>query len=635
MKKALLFSLLSIFTFNLIGQIAVWEFDGDILSVTSTSTGVTGSDAVPQGLTSTTSFFSCNGDAWSPSNWSTAASINISDDYAEYTVTADAGYNLEITGLTFITRSSSSGPTSYSVRSSDDSYASDLLSGSVSGSCTGVGSGFASSIMISSGNSLSIRIYGYNASGSGNMRMDDVTITGTSSPTGPTVGFDDATSSQVENTVSFSVDIPVTMSNYGGSQVDLDVAVTGGTAEPGDYDLNTLSLSFTADGTMNVSVSIYDDADSDDETIELTITENPVTGVTISSAVHTLTIIDDDVPVMFINEFHYDDDGVDDGEFVEIAIESSFSGNLADIEVVLYNGNGGASYDSETLDNFTAGSTFSGYTFYTWETALQNGNDGIALSLSGGLIEFISYEGAFAATNGVANGVTASDVGVSESSTGPAGVSIQRTGNCPTICPIGLTWTGPVTDSPGAVNANQLPIELTSFTAKEKNNVIQLNWQTATEINNSHFEIQHSEDGHTFEILDIVEGAGTTAETQNYSFIDESPLDGINYYRLKQVDYDGAFAYSKIEAVETGTTEDWKLYPTRSQNEVNVEWSEEYSVTTISVFDLTGKRVFEQKISPEETHSTTISTFNFPEGMYFLRMMTNRSVSTKPFFKVQ
>lgn len=224
-----------------------------------------------------------------------------------------------------------------------------------------------------------------------------------------------------------------------------------------------------------------------------------------------------------------------------------------------------------------------------------------------------------------------------------SGVSFATTADALAAANDNANWTlrsnSATQNPPGAFTittcAVVLPIELTSFTAKEKNNTIQLNWQTATELNNSHFEIEHSKDGQNFELLDIIEGAGTTFETQNYSFIDESPLSGINYYRLKQVDYDGAFEYSKTVAVETGKTEDWTLYPTRSQNEVNVEWAEEYPVTTVSVFDITGKRVFEQKINPEETYSTTISTFNFPEGMYFLRMMTNRSVSTKPFFKVQ
>lgn len=96
-----------------------------------------------------------------------------------------------------------------------------------------------------------------------------------------------------------------------------------------------------------------------------------------------------------------------------------------------------------------------------------------------------------------------------------------------------------------------LPVKLVSFTAeKYENTQARLQWTTASEINNDHFEIERSADGDNWEAIGEVKGHGTTNEQQNYSYIDAKPLAGINYYRLKQVDEDGKYEYSSIAAVD-------------------------------------------------------------------------------------
>ncbi|PIV97962.1 MAG: hypothetical protein COW43_00690, partial [Flavobacteriaceae bacterium CG17_big_fil_post_rev_8_21_14_2_50_31_13] len=107
----------------------------------------------------------------------------------------------------------------------------------------------------------------------------------------PTVGFDSATSTENETDVTFtSANIPITVANYLGQQININVSVTGGTAEVGDYTFTSpTALSFTANGTQNITVDINDDADTDNETIIFTITETiAVTGLVISQATHTL-----------------------------------------------------------------------------------------------------------------------------------------------------------------------------------------------------------------------------------------------------------------------------------------------------------------------------------------------------------
>lgn len=135
----------------------------------------------------------------------------------------------------------------------------------------------------------------------------------------------------------------------------------------------------------------------------------------------------------FISEIHYDNNSTDTGEAVEIYVASTVS--PSDVLITLYNGSGGASYDSVTANNtaeVTAGPTVSlggvDYIIYTWVVAgIQNGSpDGLSVGVSGTVCEFLSYEGTFTATNGQANGMTSTDIGASESSTEAVGSSIQR-----------------------------------------------------------------------------------------------------------------------------------------------------------------------------------------------------------------
>ncbi|MEM6644401.1 MAG: choice-of-anchor J domain-containing protein, partial [Bacteroidota bacterium] len=136
---------------------------------------------------------------------------------------------------------------------------------------------------------------------SGSYEIDNVSFS-SSQAANTTVGFNTSSSSQNEIDATFSVDIPVTLSNFSGSSVSLSVSVTGGTAESGDFTLNTSMLSFSGNGTENVNISINDDADADDETVEITIAESTSTGVSITSAVHTLSITDDDVAANLVLE---------------------------------------------------------------------------------------------------------------------------------------------------------------------------------------------------------------------------------------------------------------------------------------------------------------------------------------------
>lgn len=98
-----------------------------------------------------------------------------------------------------------------------------------------------------------------------------------------------------------------------------------------------------------------------------------------------------------------------------------------------------------------------------------------------------------------------------------------------------------------------LPVELTEFRGERLEGIHKLSWTTATEFNNDYFEVERKSVDTDFETIGTVAGSGTTKASTSYLFYDEAPVAGFNYYRLKQVDYDGTFAYSPIIMLQNTT----------------------------------------------------------------------------------
>lgn len=107
-----------------------------------------------------------------------------------------------------------------------------------------------------------------------------------------------------------------------------------------------------------------------------------------------------------------------------------------------------------------------------------------------------------------------------------------------------------------------LPVDLISFTGKASKTKVSLNWSTAIEENNSHFEVEHSLNGKDFKKIKEIKGAGTTQVRQDYSYEHRQGVGGLNYYRLKQVDYDGQFEYSEIISINVNAPKaQYTLFP--------------------------------------------------------------------------
>lgn len=95
-----------------------------------------------------------------------------------------------------------------------------------------------------------------------------------------------------------------------------------------------------------------------------------------------------------------------------------------------------------------------------------------------------------------------------------------------------------------------LPVDLVSFTTVIKDDGVQLQWSTAYELNNDRFVVEKSDEGKSFYEIGVVLGSGTDGDINNYSFQDNDPTEGVQYYRLKQYDYNGSFEYSPIQSIE-------------------------------------------------------------------------------------
>lgn len=158
---------------------------------------------------------------------------------------------------------------------------------------------------------------------------------------------------------------------------------------------------------------------------------------------------------IFINEIHYDNVGTDIGEAIEIAGPAGT--DLTGWSIVLYNGSGGAVYDTVNLSGIIPDQQngFGTVSISFPTNGIQNGApDGIALvDSNGAVIQFLSYEGIFTAVGGPADGLTSKDIGVSESSSTTVGFSLQLTGTGTVF--EDFVWNAPADDSPGAVNDGQ------------------------------------------------------------------------------------------------------------------------------------------------------------------------------------
>ncbi len=182
-------------------------------------------------------------------------------------------------------------------------------------------------------------------------------------------------------------------------------------------------------------------------------------------------------------------------------------------------------------------------------------------------------------------------------------------------------YTG--TFSPFAIGGEvtPLPVTLKNFDAKIANSNALLTWTTANETNNSHFEVLKSTDGETWDQIGEVKGAGTSYYAQNsYNFTD-TRFQGLAYYKLRQVDYDGNFSYSPIRMLHSSigsVTSPSVVYPNPSQGSLSLLAPEN---SRYELYDVLGKQIREGKVSGGMENIENLST-----GVYTLKVIATNNI---------
>lgn len=181
-----------------------------------------------------------------------------------------------------------------------------------------------------------------------------------------------------------------------------------------------------------------------------------------------------------------------------------------------------------------------------------------------------------------------------------------------------------------------LPVALTSFSAVEADHQILLQWTTATELNNDYFLVERSPDGLFFKKIGSVPGAGNSQTKQQYYFRDQTPLAIPAYYRLRQIDFDGAATVHSIIQVDPPATRRrdhlLTIWPTVVQDRLQVKLNSEAATGTLSIWTLNGRLVRRLKTSSND-QIQQVTASDLQSGWYVIQYRDFRDRISRRFFK--
>jgi len=202
----------------------------------------------------------------------------------------------------------------------------------------------------------------------------------------------------------------------------------------------------------------------------------------------------------------------------------------------------------------------------------------------------------------------------------------------------GVNSFSPFTLGSKSSGNNPLPVELLYFKAEPKGTQVKLSWETASELNNDYFTVEHSRDAVNFEPVITISGSGYSNNNIEYNTFDESPFTGTSYYRLKQTDYDGQFEYSDIEPVQFELSDQFKLIgicPNPVSDHANIRISSTKSdKIKILLYDSKGDRVFKQTFNViEGMNKINLDLLTLNAGYYYLALEHDNGVQNSKLFK--
>ncbi|HSQ43515.1 MAG TPA: T9SS type A sorting domain-containing protein [Ginsengibacter sp.] len=171
----------------------------------------------------------------------------------------------------------------------------------------------------------------------------------------------------------------------------------------------------------------------------------------------------------------------------------------------------------------------------------------------------------------------------------------------------------------------ELPVSFLGVDARQKGSGVNIEWSTSQEINSSSFDVEKSADGNSnWELVASVNAAGNSSVVSNYSVYDAKPLNGVNFYRVKQVDKDGNFKYSKTVRVNINSSKtSASVLANPFYNNLTIDFSSAVDqAVSARLVDITGKQVAVEKwtISTGNTRMSFSNVSNLQQGMYILNI---------------
>lgn len=173
-----------------------------------------------------------------------------------------------------------------------------------------------------------------------------------------------------------------------------------------------------------------------------------------------------------------------------------------------------------------------------------------------------------------------------------------------------------------------LPVKLLSFNGVKQNQQVKLLWSTAQELNSQSFEIERSSDGNSFAKIGAVAAKGSASSKIDYSFNDNQPLRGMNYYRLKEVDQDGKFIHSLVARVNFDLQLSIHITPNPASGFIYVNPGNINSPANLQVIDLNGKLV-KQQLLTQSGGNQLVSLSGLAKGLYTVKLVSAETVTTQ------
>ena len=171
-----------------------------------------------------------------------------------------------------------------------------------------------------------------------------------------------------------------------------------------------------------------------------------------------------------------------------------------------------------------------------------------------------------------------------------------------------------------SLNCIVLPVELINFEGHVKGDDVVLNWSTASETNNNYFKVERSVDGRSFETIQIIGGAGNSSIQNDYVSVDDSPIPGLSYYRLKQIDFDGTISYSPTIAIEIFAANVFYLVPNPANDKVKIVYgAKQKEDFSLKIYNMQGVPVYSDVLHSERgINQQEISLDDIDKGIYFI-----------------